>query len=73
MKVSGAGFLPIQNWKVALPWTYVCCMPSVVISVLSFLSRGSKSLWSTADANVNSEENSLRILWYVVDRYAPGA
>ena len=46
---------------------------------LSSQAQGAKSLGSATDANVNSEENALSILWSVVKacsrsgtRYAPG-
>ena len=39
--------------EITLPWKYVCCTPSGVISGLPSLSRGSQRLGCTADANVS--------------------
>ena len=52
MTVSGAGF-DKPAVEITLPWTYVCGTPCGVISGLSSLTRGSKSLGSTADAKVS--------------------
>ena len=52
MTVSGAGF-DKPAVEITLQWTYVCCTPCGVICGLSSLTRGSKSLGSTADANVS--------------------
>ena len=52
MTVSGAGFAKPAVEK-TLPWKYVCCTPSGVISGLPSLSRGSQRLGFTADANVS--------------------
>ena len=51
MTVSGAGF-DKPAVEITLPWTYVCCTPCGVISGLSSLTQGSKSLGSTADASL---------------------
>ena len=52
MTVSGAGFAK-PAVEITLPWKYVCCTPSGVISGLPSLSRGSQRLGFTADANVS--------------------
>ena len=43
MTVSGAGFAK-PAVEITLPWKYVCCTPSGVISGLPSLSRGSQRL-----------------------------
>ena len=52
MTVSGAGFAK-PAVEITLPWKYVCCTPSGVISGLPSLSRGSQRLGFTADANAS--------------------
>ena len=50
--MCGAGF-DKPAVEIILPWTDVCGTPCGVISGMSSLAQGSKSLGSTADANVS--------------------
>ena len=52
MTVSSAGFAK-PAVEITLPWKYVCCTPSGMISGLPSLSRGSQRLGFTADTNVS--------------------
>ena len=50
----------------------VCCMPSVVMYVLSSQTRGSKSLGSATDANVNMYRNPKDSVVCGMKEYAHG-
>ena len=68
MTVSSAGFAK-PAVEITLPWKYVCCTPSGVISGLPSLSRGSQRLGFTADTNVShsyppQKHCNLPFQWY---------